>query len=242
MTLLILIGAAFIPSLIYLVWIRNTEKFGRKSWIKVFTTFSWGAVFAVIMAVILSLIFIGWISLPALQREYSFLKDKTIQTLIIVCVIAPFVEELAKVLGVFTVRGSLSDKESGLVFGAACGLGFAATENLLYEGSTYMAEGFGSAFISIVIVRSIASTLLHGSASAMAGYGITKGKFEGSHSFIPYYLLAVFMHGSFNFLASTQLLFTTQISLLAFILAVIFALFSIRFVRKKIVKLDRGNV
>ncbi len=242
LTIIILLGAAFIPSLVYLVWIRNTEKYGRKGWFDIFKTFSWGAVFAVIMAVVLSIVFVGVISLPELQREYEFLGDDTLQTLVIVCVIAPFVEELTKVLGVFTVSGSLTDVESGLVFGAACGLGFAATENLLYESSTYFAEGFGVAFISIVITRGIASTLLHGSASAMAGYGITKGKLEGSHSFFPYYLLAVAMHGAFNFLASVNLLFSTEISLLALILAVFFALFSVRFVRKKITKLDRGAV
>ncbi len=239
-TISILLGAAFIPSLVYLVWIRNTERYGRKSWYAVFKTFSWGAIFAVIMAIILSLIFVGFISLPELQREYEFLRDDTLQTLIIVCVIAPFVEELTKVLGVFTVKDSLTDMESGLIFGAACGLGFAATENLLYESATYFAEGFGTAFISIVVARSIASTLLHGSASAMAGYGITKAKFQGSHSFFPYYLLAVGMHAAFNFLASVPLLFGEEISLLALILAVFFAWFSIRFVRKKITKLDRG--
>ncbi len=241
-TISILLGAAFIPSLIYLVWIRNTERYGRKSWSDVFKAFSWGAIFAVIIAVVLSMIFVGVISLPELQREYEFLEDDTLQTLIIVCVIAPFVEELTKVLGVFTVRDSLTDMESGLIFGAACGLGFAATENLLYESSTYLAEGFGAAFIFIVIARSIASTLLHGSASAMAGYGITKAKFLGTHSFFPYYLLAVVMHGAFNFLASLHLLFTAEISLLALLLAIFFAVFSIRFVRKKIKNLDRGRV
>ncbi len=241
-TISILLGAAFLPSLIYLFWIRNTEKYGRKSWFDIFKTFSWGAVFSVIIAIVLSLIFIGMISLPVLRREYEFLKDDTVRTLIIVCVIAPFVEELTKVLGVITVRDSLTDIESGLIFGASCGLGFAATENLLYESSTYFAEGFGVAFISIVITRSIASTLLHGSASAMAGYGISKGKFEGTHSFFPYYLLAVGMHGAFNFLASSHLLVRAEISLLALVLAVFFALFSIRFVRKKIIILDRRDV
>lgn len=242
LTLMILVGAAFIPSLVYLVWVRNTEKYGRKSWTQVMTTFVWGGGLGVIMAVILSLLFVGVISLPGLQREYVFLEDQTVQTLIIVCIIAPFVEELTKVMGVYTVKGGLTDKESGLVFGAACGLGFAATENLLYEGSTYAAEGFGAAFISIVLVRSIASTLLHGSASAVAGYGITKGKFEGTHSFLPYYLIAVFMHGAFNFLASINLWYTGRMSLLALIAAVLFAVFSMRFVRKKIIKLDRGKV
>ncbi|MEF8873830.1 MAG: PrsW family intramembrane metalloprotease [Candidatus Thermoplasmatota archaeon] len=240
LTAIILLGAAFIPSLIYLVRIRNAEEYGRKRWSKVLRTFVWGGGFAVIVAIILSLVLVGFISIPTLQREYEFLQDGTIQSLIVVCVIAPLVEEFTKVLGVFTVRDALTDKEAGLVFGAACGLGFAATENLLYEGSTYMAEGLGAAFIAIVVVRSISSTLLHGSASAVAGYGITKGKFEGTSSFFPYYMIAVFMHGAFNFLASVNLLYGQRMSLLSLVAAVLFAVLSMRFVRKKIIKLDRG--
>jgi len=238
-TITILVGSAFIPSLIYLIWIRNAERYGKKRWSQLARTFLWGAGLSVLFAIILSLLFVGVISAPELQREYKFLADETIFTLIIVVIIAPIVEEFTKVLGVFSVKTSLTDIEAGLVFGAACGLGFAATENLLYESSVYLAEGFGSAFISIVVLRSIASTLLHGSASAMAGYGVTKAKFEGWYLFLPYYLLAVIMHGAFNFLASLELLVAGDISLIAVFLAVLFSLSSITYVRKKIKKLDR---
>jgi len=236
---LILVGSAFIPSLIYLIWIRNAERYGKKSWSDLSRTFLWGAGLSVLFALVLSLIFVGVISAPELQREYEFLEDEAVRTLIIVVIIAPFVEEFTKVLGVFSVKRSLTDIEAGLVFGAACGLGFAATENLLYESSVYLAEGFGPAFVSIVILRSIASTLLHGSASAMAGYGVTRAKFEGWYLFLPYYLIAVFMHGAFNFLASLQLLVAGDISLFAVLLAVLFSLISISYVRKKIKRLDR---
>ncbi len=238
-TVSILVGSAFIPSIIYLVWIRNAELYGKKSWPDLTKTFLWGAGLSVIFAIILSLVFVGVLSAPELQREYEFLADETVQTLVIVVIIAPFVEEFTKVLGVFSVKHSLTDMESGLIFGAACGLGFAATENLLYESSVYLAEGFGSAFISIVVLRSIASTLLHGSASAMAGYGVTRAKFGGWYLFLPYYLLAVIMHGAFNFLASLELLVAGDISLLAVFLAVLFSLLSITYVRKKIKKLGR---
>ncbi|MFP4000393.1 MAG: PrsW family intramembrane metalloprotease [Thermoplasmata archaeon] len=239
LTVTVLILSAFIPSLIYLVWMRNAEKHGKKKWSHLLKTFSWGAGLSVLFALLLSYIFVGVISAPQLQREYEFLADETIFSLLVVAVIAPFVEELTKVLGVFSVKNSLTDVESGLVFGGACGLGFAATENLLYEGSTYSAEGFGAAFVTIVVLRSISSTLLHGSASAMAGYGITRGRFEGKHLFIPYYLVAVAMHGAFNFLASLELIVAGDISLFAPLLAVGFAVISMRYVHKKIKRLDR---
>ena len=238
LTVGILIGAAFIPSLVYLKWIRNAEKFNRQSWRSVGKSFLWGAGFAVIMAVILSFVFLSAISQPYLQREYTFLREKNIQTLILVCVIAPIVEEFAKVLGVYSARGAILELEDGIIFGAAAGLGFAATENLLYESTTYFQEGL-IAFISIVIVRSVASTLLHGSASAVAGYGISKGTILKTHSFLPYYLVAVIMHGSFNYLASIQLFYGGNIPLLGLITALIFSITAITIVRKKIIKLDR---
>jgi len=238
-TVIILVGSAFIPSLAYLIWIRNAEFSVKKSWSKLAKTFFWGAGLSVLFAIVLSMIFLGVISAPELQREYEFLADETVQTLILVVIIAPIVEEFTKVLGVFSVRGSLIDLESGLIFGAACGLGFAATENLLYESSVYLSEGFGSAFVSIVLLRSISSTLLHGSASAMAGYGVTRAKFGGWYLFLPYYILAVVMHGAFNLLASLELLVAGNISLFAVVLAVLFSLISITYVRKKIKKLDK---
>jgi len=241
LTAIILISAAFTPSIIYLWWIRNAEKVGRQRWSNLFKMFTWGAVFSVVIAVILSLVFSGFVFSTELQREYQFLGDKTIQSLILVCVIAPIVEEFAKVLGVFSVKSKIYEIEDGLVFGAACGLGFAATENLLYESSTFFSEGFGTAFITIVIMRSIASALLHGSASAMAGYGISKGMFKGKHSFIPYYIIAVFMHGSFNFLASVGQIYEGRIPLLALIAAIVFSITAIRFVRGKIIALDRRS-
>ncbi len=232
----ILVGAAFLPSLIYLRWIRNAKKVSRPKYNNLSKSFIWGAIFAVIMAVVLSLIFIGAISTPELKREYVFLQDETIFSLIVVCVIAPLVEEFTKMLGVFTVRDYIYDIEDGLIFGAAAGLGFAATENLLYEGTTFFQHGV-EAFIVIVIVRSVASTLLHGSASAVAGYGISK-KLKRGNSILPYYLLAVIMHGGFNYLASLQLLYGGRLPLLALGFTILIAIIAVQAVRGKIRKLS----
>ncbi len=240
LTAAILICAAFIPSLVYLRWIRNAELHSKQKWSTLFKLFIWGAIFAVIMAVILSLVFLGAIQSSGLVREYQFLEDRTIMTLIIVCVIAPVVEEFTKVLGVFSAKNSIFSLEDGFVLGAAAGLGFAATENLLYESTALFHEGV-QAFVVVVILRSVASTLLHGSASAVAGYGISKGHLTGKHSFIPYYLIAVIMHGSFNYLASAGLIYGGRIPILALIVAVFFSVISITIVRGKITKLNKRS-
>src|SRR5947199_18444 len=56
--LLILFIAAFALPLVYLVWIRNSPRYGREPWPTVLKTFAWGAVFSVIIAIILSVVFI----------------------------------------------------------------------------------------------------------------------------------------------------------------------------------------
>ncbi len=237
-TIAVLIGAAFIPSLVYLRWIRNAEVYNKQRWGTLFKLFIWGAIFAVIMAVILSLIFLGAIQSSGLVREYQFLEDRTVQNLMILCVIAPVVEEFTKVLGLFSAKDSIRSLEEGFVLGAAAGLGFAATENLLYESTALFQEGF-QAFVVVVILRSVASTLLHGSASAVAGYGISKGYLTNKHSFLPYYLIAVVMHGSFNYLASAGMIYGGRIPILALVLAVFFSIISITIIRGKITKLDK---
>jgi len=237
-TAAILLGAAFIPSLVYLRWIRNAEIYSKQRWSTLFKLFLWGAVFAVIFAVILSLVFLGAVESAGLVREYQFLEQRTVRTLIIVCVIAPIVEEFTKVMGLFSNKSAIRSIEDGFVLGAAAGLGFAATENLLYESTAYFEEGF-QAFVVVVILRSVASTLLHGSASAVAGYGVSKGYLTNSRSFLPYYLLAVLMHGSFNYLASAGMIYGGRIPIIALVLAVFFSVTSITLIRSKISSLDK---
>lgn len=234
----VLLCAAFIPSLVYMVWIRNTEKYGRVSWTNMAKMFLWGSIIAVVMAIFLSIIFVHVLSTDRLLREYEPLQDPTVMTLVIVCVVAPLVEEFTKVLGLYTVKHSIIELEDGLVLGAATGLGFAATENLLYEGNALFQHGI-QAFIVVVLLRSIASTLLHGSASAVAGYGVSKTILTGRYSVVPYYFIAVLMHGGFNYLASTGLIYDGNIPIIALAMAMVFSVVAFKLVRLKITDLDK---
>ncbi len=234
MIYVILFAAAFIPSIVYIIWIRNTERYEREPWRVIAKTFIWGAVFGVIIAVIFSyaLILIFGIALQGPIYE-AISEDSTYSTLFLVCVIAPIAEEAAKGLGVFSAGMDLDEVEDGLIYGSSVGLGFAATENLLY-GYIALQEGV-SLFIATIIVRSISSALLHASATSATGYGIGKRKILGSgHYILPYYLLAVLMHGTFNFFASMQ-------NLLGLALAIVFAMAAIQFARHKIQQLDESS-
>lgn len=234
--LAILISVAFIPSIIYMRWIRNAEKYGRDSWWILGAIFLWGAVTAIAISLILEMLLIN--AYGEFERTYEVLqRHENLNTLVLACVIAPFVEEGAKVLGVLAARKHIFEIEDGFVFGAAAGLGFAATENLLYESVTLFKFGL-IAYIMIAVIRSISSALLHGSASAVSGYGISR-KVLYARSFLPFFLLAVLMHSLFNFLASFSLLFEgTELPLLGLGLAIIFGIASIVIIRRKIIQLD----
>ena len=51
--LLILVVVSFIPALVYLSWIRGTERYGKEGWGPLLRAFVYGAIFATITAAIL---------------------------------------------------------------------------------------------------------------------------------------------------------------------------------------------
>ena len=188
---------ALLPSLYYLVRARNSERFGREPYGRLLGVFGFGAVSAVIISIILEVLIVG--NLGRMERLYALADEN----LLAAVVVAPIVEEGAKALGVVLVAGYFQRAEDGLVYGVAAGLGFAATENLLYELNALETGGL-VAFFALAFVRSISSTLLHASATGVTGLGIGKAKVAGRAyaAALPFYLAAVLMHATFNYLAS----------------------------------------
>jgi RsiW-degrading membrane proteinase PrsW (M82 family) len=154
-------------------------------------------------------------------------------------VIAPIVEEFTKPLALRlkTVRNNLDELEDGLIYGAVAGLGFSATENLLY-GYSFLSEGF-VAFLALMAIRSFGGCLLHASATALTGYGYGKTVMKHSSLFgvLPYFILAIFLHGFYNFLVSYE--FVGVVS--GFFLAFLFVIIAITTIRKRIRTLDEIN-
>lgn len=243
LTIILLLVLAFLPPLIYLRWIRNTERYGKEPWSRLMRTFFWGAIMAISIAIILQ-VFIMFFYGLSLEREYEWLKDSSIRMLVVVCVVAPFTEEFAKGIGVLSAKRQINEVEDGLVYGAGCGLGFAATENLLYEGNAFFSIGEKGlmVFLTFVLIRSISSVFLHASATSATGYGISKSLVLGRKLYIiPYYLLAVLMHSIYNFFASFGVLYETALGnaayLIGLIVAITFAIVSMGVTRRKIRKL-----
>jgi len=151
---LILIVAAFLPPIIYSIWIRNTEKYQRQSWKSIFVCFLWGASIAIIAALILEVL----LSIPLAVS----VGNVSMITFLTVVVIAPVAEEFTKplALSLKTVKREIKELEDGLIYGAVAGLGFSATENLFY-GYAFFSEGF---FVFLFCCLSLRrSVLLKGS-------------------------------------------------------------------------------
>lgn len=238
--LIILLTVAFVPSLVYLVWIRSAERYGREPYGRLLRIFVFGAAISVAIAVIFEFLLMVLVD-QSINRVYEiFGQDPNLSNLILACIVAPLVEEMAKGLGVFRARRFMSEIEDGIVFGAAAGLGFAATENLLYESNTYFTDGAG-AFITIAVIRSLSSALLHASASSVFGLGIARSALQGRSWFL-YYLGAVTMHGIFNLAASFGSIYEKDIGPAAYLIglaaAFAIAIVGISMVRSKIRSLD----
>ncbi|OGS42952.1 MAG: hypothetical protein A3K67_03305, partial [Euryarchaeota archaeon RBG_16_62_10] len=232
----VLVLAAFVPSLIYLAWIRNTERYSREPYSRLLRVFAFGAVFSVLIAVVFEMLLLALFD-RNIERVYEVLgNDPSIPALVLACVIAPFVEEATKGLGISRARRFMAEVEDGIVYGAAAGLGFAATENLLYEAEAYLADG-AEAFIAVAVVRSLSSALLHAGASSVVGLGIARSARQGK-SWLPYYIAGVVMHSAFNFAASFGALYYDDFGESAYLIglgaAFLLAIAGISFARSKI--------
>jgi len=228
--LLILFLSAFIPPVIYAVWIRNTEKYEREPWHAIFLAFLWGATIAVVMSLILEIIFD--VSL------YMSIGDYNITAFLMVVIVAPVVEEFSKplALGLKKVRREINELEDGMIYGAAAGLGFSATENLFYEAG-FLSEGL-LLFLIFVAIRTIGGCLLHASATALTGYGYGRKIMGGKEGyFLHYFALAIAVHAFYNFLASLEL----AGGVVSIVLALSFAVLCIRYIRKRIRKMDEES-
>jgi len=218
----ILFAVAFIPMIIACIWIRNTEKHNREFWRYIFLTFVWGASIAIIMSFLLEK--------RAMNRIDNYL--------IMLVVVGPIIEEISKVVPLFIIRKQINEVEDGFIFGAVAGLGFAATENLIY-GIRYMDYSI-VVLISLFYLRTMGTALLHASATSLAGYGISSRlvRKKSILYMISLFVLAVFTHSVFNLFA-----FSSQITNQIFgtVIAVMFGFILYLAIRQRIIHLDENN-
>jgi RsiW-degrading membrane proteinase PrsW (M82 family) len=191
--------AAIIPMAAYLVFIWWYDRYDREPFKLVLLNYLWGAIGAIIFAVLGSLLFSSILS--------EFVSNKDELNYLGTIAIAPVVEEITK--GIFlliTVTNKKFDNMTdGIVYGGAIGLGFGMTENFLYfisYGTTI------SNWITIVIIRTLFSAVMHCVSTATFGafLGLAKFKATGYKIFLPItgLMIAILIHFSWNFTVSYQ--------------------------------------
>ena len=97
--------------------------------------------------------------------------------------------------GSLVAKQVITEPEDGIIYGVAAGLGFSATENLIYEVAAMLEQTEGYVFLATALLRSITSTFLHATASGILGYGMGKRYLERGMflEVLPYYALAVLL-------------------------------------------------
>lgn len=220
-----LIGLSLAPPLLMALWVRNLERHGKEPVGAILGAFGFGATLGVAISFVLNTLFD--------TAATRFAADIGVTSGVLTAVVAaPVVEEAAKGLGMRTRRAFLLEPEDGFVYGAAIGLGFAATENLLY-GATALLEGGVDAALGVLVMRILSSTILHAGASAILGFGIGLAvlRLRGTGTVLGAYLVAVLLHAGYNLLAVLE-------SWVAFLAALILVWVVFGKVRRRIEDLD----
>lgn len=164
----LLLLVAFVPPIILAVRLRNAERHRREPWQGLARAFAWGALGAATLSIAAE---------TALDRHLAGAALFWPVFPVTLVLVAPFVEEVTKALGLRFIHEKHPEPEDGYIYGGVVGLGFAATENTIYILSAFLVSGEQTA-IATAMYRGIATVALHGAASAIAGYGLWRGRYE----------------------------------------------------------------
>jgi len=203
-------------SAIYLFLIWRQETADRVEWRWMIAVFIGGFTISVLIAFTLNYYITVHLLYDLIIHgnldRYGLLPNQGM--LVSATVMAPLTEEPAKILALLIVEAVAIRKgvqlfkyeKSGIVLGVACGLGFAASENVLYAFSAYYAYGGAAGILasgSVLALRSAVSTLGHAIFSGFFGLGYAKYRLHGDRAgLIKYSLMAIGLHSLFNLAAS----------------------------------------
>ena len=157
--LIALVGALLVSTLLLVTVVAAVwwfDRYDREPLHLVVGVFLWGGLAAPVLAVFGS---------SALAAGSGF--DSTVM----VVWIGPLVEEAAKAFGVILVvllSKEFDNPTDGLVYGTAAGLGFAATENLVYTLAGVGESAIGGTLF-LVVVRTALASGIHALSSATFG-------------------------------------------------------------------------
>lgn len=207
---------AVTPMVAMLIFIWWVDRYDREPLKYVFGAFLWGGFGAIALSILGTDAGIRMLGGIVNTTEFDFPA----------VVLAPFIEEFMKGLVViFLLRMRQFDNVTdGLVYGAASGLGFGMTENFMYF-TQFVGSAPGFEWLNLLFIRSMMTANMHCAASATFGAGISKLKDGGKNPWMSvggFYLLAVFLHATWNFLVTSRSEAYWGIAVLILIIYIIF--------------------
>ncbi len=199
---------AVVPIALYLWAIWAMDRYDREPLGLLLANFAWGALGAVVLAIIFSVI-----------GSLLFGTDEQQDAIYV----APVVEETIK--GVFllwTVRRRAFDNTTdGIVYGMAIGLGFGMTENFLY----FLNAATVGEWVMLVVVRTLFAALMHAMATGIVGAMVGATKFELRRFRWPLrlggLLLAMFTHYFWNHSVTQGSMISVAVGMLFIVLSLV---------------------
>lgn len=219
---------AIVPMFFYLFLIWQFDRYDREPISLVLLNYFWGAVGAVFLAYIGTNYLLDFFNI--------FINNPQTMDYVQSFFAAPVVEEITKgAFLFFTIKNLKFDNlTDGIVYGGAIGLGFGMTENFLYF-ITY--SNTLSQWLTIVIIRTLFSAVMHGVATATLGAMLGYSKFRPGKSKMFYAFIglcsAIFIHFAWNLTVSFESTALLGILFLIFTVAIFIIIFSISLNREK---------
>ncbi len=214
--------AAIIPMVTYLLIIWRIDTYDREPFSLVIINYIYGAVGAILLAVIGSSLVTGLLSY-IMNNEEAVLRVQTI-------IVAPVIEETTKGFFLFLMIANkkFDNITDGIVYGGAIGLGFGMTENFFYF--LFYSQSF-SGWLTIVIIRTLFSGVMHcvstGTLGAFLGYAKFKPKIIKITFPVIGLATAMFIHSLWNLSVSFESTAILGFMFMIFTIAVFITVFSI---------------
>jgi RsiW-degrading membrane proteinase PrsW (M82 family) len=197
------VAAAIIPTVAYVLLVWRIDRHEREPVHLLVIAFVWGAIPAVLLAVIIETAFDVPIAL--LSQDYAAILGSSL--------VAPPVEEALKGLALWAVyrlvRHEFDSVLDGIVYGSIVGFGFAMTENVFYFWSAQAGNDLGH-WVVVVLGRAIAFGFNHAMFTSFTGIGFGLARYRKSRlARWPVVLaglgLATLAHALHNLFAATNL-------------------------------------
>ena len=168
------LAAAVVPTIFYVLLVRWIDRYEREPAALLAGAFLWGAVPAVIGALILEVL----VGVPLSAFGSSLLVEITEAS-----GVAPIVEETIKALGLVGLlllfAGEFDDTLDGVVYGALVGFGFGMTENFVYFIGSF-GQGGLERLAQTIVLRVGVFGFTHAFFTSMTGAGLGYAR---SHDF-----------------------------------------------------------